>query len=211
MLYFQTVAKGLWGGVLGRLGRGLGPFWGVFWVLTRLRADTAERGTSRERHRWADVCGKCRVSQCGGRGGRRWEPSCASMAVVVTAVKVTCIRRLRRHHRRCRRRRRPPRALRSTCLPYDFALPNLILLLNVFERMTFGKSTTFCHGYGTTKKSLKRSLTIQLIDSKRYKRRVHVSMQLVRCTRPFNATIVLYHIINTHSLDSTARRNARSD
>ena len=149
----------------------------------------AERGTSRERHRWADVCGKCRVSQCGGRGGRRWEPSCASMAVVVTAVKVTCIRRLRRHHRRCRRRRRPPRALRSTCLPYDFALPNLILLLNVFERMTFGKSTTFCHGYGTTKKSLKRSLTIQFIDSKRYKRRVHVSMQLVRCTRPFNATV----------------------
>jgi len=155
----------------GRSGGGSWAAFGGSWVLNvndrwpsaplpRLRADTAERGTSRERHRWADVCGKCRVSQCGGRGGRRWEPSCASMAVVVTAVKVTCIRRLRRHHRRCRRRRRPPRALRSTCLPYDFALPNLILLLNVFERMTFGKSTTFCHGYGTTKKSLKRSLTI---------------------------------------------------
>ena len=34
--------------------------WAPFW----LRADTAERGTSRERHRWANVCGKCRVLQC---------------------------------------------------------------------------------------------------------------------------------------------------
>ena len=52
-------------------GRGLGPsgggswaFWGVFWVLTRLRVDTAERGTSRERHRFANARGKCRVLQC---------------------------------------------------------------------------------------------------------------------------------------------------
>ena len=156
--------------------------------LPRLRADTAERGTSRERHRWADVCGKCRVSQCGGRGGRRWEPSCASMAVVVTAVKVTCIRRLRRHHRRCRRRRRPPRALRSTCLPYDFALPNLILLLNVFERMTFGKSTTFCHGYETTKKSLKQSLTVQFIEGPFIDatRALHSSVQCNNSSVPYH-------------------------
>ena len=91
------------GGGLGPSGGGSWAAFGNSWVLNvndrwpsapllRLRADTAERGTSRERHRWADVCGKCRVSQCGGRGGRRWEPSCASMAVVVTAVKVTCIR-----------------------------------------------------------------------------------------------------------------------
>ena len=64
MASLQTVPRGLRGGVLGRLWRGLGHFWGVFWVLTRLRADTAERGTSRERHRWANVCGKCRVLQC---------------------------------------------------------------------------------------------------------------------------------------------------
>ena len=59
----------------GRSGGGSWAAFGGSWVLNvndrwpsaplpRLRADTAERGTSRERHRWADVCGKCRVLQC---------------------------------------------------------------------------------------------------------------------------------------------------
>ena len=78
--------------------------------LPRLRADTAERGTSRERHRWADVRGKYRVLQCpfndvqGGLGpsvggvlGRFWWPLGAEhhpFNDVYTKIYISCRRYL---------------------------------------------------------------------------------------------------------------------
>ena len=49
----------------------------------------------------------------------------------------------------------PPRAFRSAFLPCYSTLQNLVLLPNVFEGLTFSKSTTFCNGYETTHKSIK--------------------------------------------------------